>query len=119
MEDYLIKEIDRIGELLLKVAHKLGVFQGEVSQYSISDIKVEMDRVNLSLDVDSILKNDNPLVYLVESEKLSDPALETLVEIIIHSDIDKSKKDQLLDDTNKYFDSKGYYSFKLHSLEII
>ena len=29
MEDYLIREIDRIGELLVQIAHRLGLFGGQ------------------------------------------------------------------------------------------
>lgn len=116
MEDYLIREIDRIGEMLLQVAQRLGLFTGSVPHYSVSDINAEMERVKLSLDVNSTLNKENPLLYLVESEKLSDTALETFVEIVAYSDIDPSKKAKLIEDTKQYFAAKGYFSFKLHSL---
>jgi len=116
MEDYLIREIDRIGELLLKVARKLGLFNDEVASYSVSDIKEEMNLLKLNLDMDAILAQDQLIPYLVEKERLSDSALEAFVEIMIHSDIDESKKAGLLEDAINYLDSKGYYSFRLNSL---
>jgi len=125
MEDYLIREIDRIGELLLKLAGRLGLFLEEAPQYSISDVQKEMEKVKHSLKIDSdldieaILSMDQPLEYLTDSENLSDSALEAFVEIVLHTDIDPSKKSRLLEDTLRYFDGKGYYSFKLHSLESV
>ena len=116
MEDYLLREIDRIGEILLAVARKLGLFSDDVPKYSISDVQEEMDKVKLSLDIDTIFAKDTPILYLVENENISDIGLETFVEIIFHSDLDESKKATILKDAVNYLDNKGYYSFRLHSL---
>jgi hypothetical protein len=116
MEDYIIREIDRIGELLLKVARKMGLFLDDVPQYTISDIKSEMEKLKLSLDIDAILAEEAPIMYLVEKEKLSDNGLEAFVELIYHSDLDESKKTAVLNEALNYLDGKGNYSFRLHSL---
>ena len=77
MEDYLIREIDRIGELLAK---------------------------------------DAAVLYLVENEHITEKGLEAFTEIIFHSDCEDAKKSVILKDATQYLDSKGYYSFRLHSL---
>ena len=115
MEDYLIREIDRIGELLLKVARRLGLFSDDVPRYSVSDLQEEMDKVKLSLDINTILQKETPVLYLVESENISDSGLEAFVELIVNSDLDDSRKTEILDDAIGYLDGKGYYSFRLHS----
>ncbi len=43
MEDYVIREIDRIGELLLKVARKLGLLDGGMQEYSLADALAYLD----------------------------------------------------------------------------
>ncbi len=77
MEDILLREIDRIGEMIQMIAHRLG---------------------------------------LVGEKKFSDRALETFIEILFYSDLDESKKAGILKEALSYLDSKGYISFKLHSL---
>ena len=52
----------------------------------------------------------------MEEKKFSDRALETFMEILFYSDLDESRKKALLNDAITYLDSKGYISFKLHSL---
>ena len=116
MEDYLIREIDRIGELLLKVARRLGLFLDDVPQHSVSDIKAEMEKVQLALDLDTILAEETPVLYLVEKEHISEKGLEAFVEIIFHSDCEEAKKSVILKDAIHYLDNIGYYSFRLHSL---
>ena len=41
MEDYLIREIDKIGELLMHVAKRLGLVGEESPKYSVEDVKAE------------------------------------------------------------------------------
>ena len=55
-------------------------------------------------------------MYLVEKEKLSDHGLETMIDIIFHSDLDEPRKQSLLGDALAYLDGKGYFSFRLQSL---
>ena len=57
-----------------------------------------------------------PIWYLVEEVKLSDHGLETMIDIIFHSDLDETRKTALLQDALAYLDGKGYLSFRLHSL---
>ena len=116
MEDYILREIDRIGELLQHIARRLGLLKDNPPDYSLKDVKEEFDKENLPFDLDTVLQQENPVWYLVEVEKLSDHGLETLIDIVFHSDLDESRKQALLSDALAYMDGKGYFSFRLHSL---
>ena len=106
MEDYIIREIDRIGEMLMQIAKRLGLFLDDV-----------FGQNGCPIDLDLVLRQENPVLYLVEQEKISDNALETLIEILFHSNLDEDRKKALLNDALAYLDNKGYFSFKLHSFQ--
>ena len=116
MEDYIIKEIDRLGEMLLLIARKLGLLDGDTLDYSLTDVKDEFGKAGCPIDLDILLQQENPVWHLVEKEKLSDHGLETMIDIIFHSDLDETRKNALLQDALAYLDGKGYFSFHLHSL---
>ena len=116
MEDYIIREIDRIGEMLLNIARKLGLLDVDTPDYSLTDVKDEFGKAGCPIDLDKILQQENPVCFLVEDVKLSAHGLETMIDIIFHSDFDEDKKQVILDDALAYLDGKGYYSFRLHSL---
>ena len=116
MEDYIIREIDRLGEMLLLIARKLGLLDGDTPDYSLADVKDEFGKAGCPIDIDNLLQQENPVLYLVEQENLSDHGLETMIDIIFHSDLDEDKKQALLQDALAYLDSEGYFSFRLHSL---
>ena len=116
MEDFILREIDRLGEMLLLIARKLGLLDSDTPNYTLTDVKDEFDKAGCPIDIDSLLQQENPVWHLVEKEKLSDHGLETLIDIIFHSDVDDAVKAALLDDALAYLDGKGYFSFKLHSL---
>lgn len=116
MEDYILREIDRIGEMLMKIARKMGLFLDDIPRYSISDAKAEFERADCPIDLDSLLNHEFPVHFLVQDKGLSDQALELIVDIIFHSDTEESKKVSLLNDALSYLDGKGYYSYKLHTL---
>ena len=116
MEDYIIREIDRLGEMLLLIARKLGLLDGDTPDYSLTDVKDEFGKAGCPIDLDKLLQQENPVWYLVEEEKLSDHGLETMIDIIFHSDLEETRKNVLLQDALAYLDGKGYFSFRLHSL---
>ena len=116
MEDFILREIDRIGEMLQHIARRLGLLNDNPPDYSLKKVKEEFDKENLPFDLDAVLQQENPVRYLVEVVKLSDYGLETMMDIIFHSDLDEKKKQALLSDALAYLDGKGYFSFKLHSL---
>jgi len=116
MEDFILKEIDRIGQMLMGIARKLGLLNDVPPDYSLGDVKAEFAEASLPFDLDAVLQQDNPVLYLVEDAKLSDQGLETFIDIIFHSDLEEERKKTLLEDALTYMDGKGYFSFRLHAL---
>ena len=116
MEDFILREIDRLGEMLLMIARKLGLLDGDTPDYSLTDVKDEFDKAACPIDLDALLEQENPVWYLVETEKITDHGLETFIDILFHSDLGEDLKVALLDDALAYLDGKGYFSFRLHSL---
>lgn len=53
MEDYIIREIDRIGEMLLNVARKLGLLDADTPDYSMAEVKEEFGKAGCPIDLDS------------------------------------------------------------------
>jgi len=116
MEDFILREIDRLGEMLLLIARKLGLMDSDTPDYTLTDVKDEFDKSSLPFDLDAVLKHENPVWFLVQTVKLSDHALESFIEILFYSDLEEERKTALLSDALAYLDGKGYYSFRLHSL---
>ena len=116
MEDFILKEIDRIGQMLMGIARKLGLLRDETPNYSLTDVRKEFAQASLPFDLDSVLQQENPVLYLVENAEISDQGLETFIDILFHSDLDEDRKQALLADALTYLDGKGYFSFRLHSL---
>ena len=115
MEDYLIREIDRIGELLVQIARRLGLLGGQKDVIPIEDVKSEITSSGLEVDIDQVLQKDYPVMWLVEQEHFSEKALETFTDILLHSNIQEETKQAFLHDATIYLDGKGYFSFLLHS----
>ncbi len=116
MEDYVKREIDKFGEMLLKLACKIGLSQEEAPKYPVSDLSAEIKKAEQSFDLEELLAREYPVFYLVEHEKISDQGLEVLAELVFHSDLDEGKKQTFLEDAVNYLDNKGNYSFRLHAL---
>ena len=116
MEDFILREIDRLGEMLLMIARRLGLLDGDTPDYSLADVKDEFEKAGSPIDLDSVLQQENPVWYLVGNVMLSDHGLETFIDILFHSDLDEDRKTALLNDALAYLDDKGYFSFRLHSL---
>ena len=102
---------------MVKIARKLGLLEGSTQDYTLADVKEEFSNASLPFDLESVLQEDNPILYLVEKVELSNQGLELFIDILFNSDLDDAVKDALLKDALAYLDSKGYYSFRLHSLE--
>ncbi len=115
MEDYLLREIDRIGEMLFQIARRLGLLKGQKDVIPIEYVKSEIISSGLEVDIDQVLRKDHPAIWLVEREHFSEKALETFADILLHSDIQEETKQAFLCDATTYLDGKGYFSFLLHS----
>ena len=55
MEDYIIREIDRIGEMLLMIARRLGLFDDATPDYSLAEVKAEFGKAGCPIDLDMLL----------------------------------------------------------------
>lgn len=115
MEDYVKRQIDMIGQMLLALAKKLGFIDGNAVSYSMQSVQDEIVEKGFNMDIDRALAEEHPVAYLVESLQLSNEAIETFTEIVMNSDADNKIKQRLLNDAVNYLDSKGYFSFSLHS----
>lgn len=117
MEDFIIREIDRLGDMLMLIAQKLGLLNDEIPDYSLADVKDEFSKARCPIDLDTLLQQENPVWYLIKQEKLSNHELEMMIDIIFHSDLDETRKEALLQDAISYLDGIGHFSFRLHSLK--
>ena len=118
MQDFILREIDRLGEMLALIAKKLGLMGGGGTvDYTVADVKEELSLEGFPVPLDESLRHENPVWFLVEEMKLSDSALESFVEILFHSDADESVKQGMLDAALAYFAGKGYFSFRLYGLK--
>lgn len=118
MEDFILREIDKIGELLFYLARKLGIYKEKIPNYTVADVQSEFKHAEVDIDLDIIVNKKYPISYLVEEQKISLKALEALTDIIVHTtDIDPQKKKDILNDAVTYLDSKGYISFRLYSFQ--
>ena len=84
--------------------------------FQVEADKDEFEKAGSPIDLDTLLQRENPVWYLMEDCKLSGHGLETMIDILFHSDLDETRKHALLQDALAYLDGKGYYSFRLHSL---
>ena len=71
MEDFILREIDRLGEMLLIIARKLGLQEDVMPDYSLLDVKDEFDKAVCPINLDALLEQENPVWYLVETDKIS------------------------------------------------
>lgn len=102
--------------MLLIIARKLGLQEDVMPDYTLLDVKDEFEKAVCPINLDALLEQENPVWYLVETEKISDHGLETFIEILFHSDLDEDRKEAILHDALAYLDGKGFFSFKLHAL---
>ncbi len=118
MEDYILKEIDKIGLILQKIAIKLKIMDENKSNAGCTmiDIKAAFTEYGLNFDPAAVLSEKHPVSFLVDTLHLSDEALELFVLTMLHSDIPEASKQRLLSDAITYLDSKDTYSFSLHSM---
>ena len=116
MEDYILREIDKLYNVLMLMAQKLGLWSGGTECCTVADLKDEMTATDINIDLEALLQRDNPIAYLVEEKHLSDKSLELFVDLLFHTDLDESKKSALLKDTIAYLESRNYISFRLYSL---
>ena len=116
MEDYLIREIDKIGEMLALIASKLGL---GTYAFPTDQLAVQMNTelVNdLDVDIYELLAKDNPLEYLVSERGFNDRNLESLAMMMYQAIPASDALDAFIKNTAEYLNHKGVFSFALHSI---
>ena len=57
MEDFILKEIDKLGEMLRMIVRKLGLLDGTAPDYTLDDVKDEIGKSDLPFDLDESVKS--------------------------------------------------------------
>ena len=116
MEDYLIREIDKIGEMLALIASKLGLgtfaFQSDALAGQLNSEMVQ----GLDIDIYELLAKDNPLEYLVSERGFNDRNLESLAMMMYQAIPASDALDAFIKNTAEYLNHKGVFSFAMHSI---
>ena len=116
MEDYIIREIDKIGDVLALIASKLGL---GTYAFPTDQLAVQMNTelVNdLDVDIYELLSKDNPLEYLVSEKGFSDRNLESLAVMMYQAGPTSDTLETFIKSTAAYLNQKGVFSFALHSV---
>lgn len=114
MADYIQRQIDMIGEAMIALAKKLGIYRGGEGGLELEKIEATAMEGEPSVDIGDILRQDDPVGYMADTLMYSDEAIETFVEIIMKSDADEQTRLKLLHDAVAHMERQGKYSFVLH-----
>lgn len=117
MADYILKQIDMIGQLLRALAKKLGIGGDDTPDYDLETIKQKAQELDSMIDFNEIIAANNPALYMTNSLGYTDDAIETFAEIIMNSKADEATKAKVLDSVLVYLDNKGQFSFSLHAFK--
>lgn len=116
MEDYLIKEIDKIGEMLALIASRLGLGSHAVQSESLArQVNTELTN-HLNINVNELLAMPEPLEFLVSERGFNDRNIESLALMMYQTIPSSDRLNAFLKGTTDYLDHKGLFSFSLHSI---
>jgi len=79
MEDYVKRQIDLIGQMLLALAKKLGLIDGDAANYSMQSVQDEIKASGFNLDIDCALSEEHPIAFLVVVARDISHSLYTLI----------------------------------------
>ncbi|MBQ3881986.1 MAG: hypothetical protein II730_05740 [Bacteroidales bacterium] len=118
-QDYIIKEIGKFGEMLAKIAMRLGILGNEVAPPdNLPDaLKTELLE-EAGLDTDYLLSLENPLEYLISEKGLTNQDLETLTIMLLKAGPMTEALESFGNDVMAYLDHEGVFSFALHGMLI-
>lgn len=115
MEDFLMKEIDKISEMLGLIATKLGLESLTIpSEELTQQLNAEL-AASFDIDIHQLLEMSNPLEYLSE-RGFSDNAIELLAIMLYQAIPQTEVLNRLIKNVVDYLDNNGYISFMLHSI---
>lgn len=82
MEDYILREIDKIGKIIEALLLKMGVLKKSNSGESLYEAtKIELLE-KLDLDIDNLLEEDNFVDILIEEYEFNGDNLEKFAELL-------------------------------------
>ena len=82
MEDYILKEIDKIGKLIEAMLSKLGVSVGSRRQETVYEVSRTELLEKLDLDIDTLLEQENLADTLVREHGFSNSNLDKFAELL-------------------------------------
>ena len=115
-QDYILKEIGKIGAMLQEIAVKLGILDGMTPSDNLPEQLSSELVTGLGLDPEELLSKESPIEYLVSEIGFSPENLETLA-VLVARTYSSEKADAFVSDVRGYLDHLGLFSFALHSLE--
>ena len=65
MEDFILREIDRLGEMLLIIARKVGLQEDVMPDYSLLDVKDEFEKAVCPINLAALLEREKSLTVQI------------------------------------------------------
>ena len=118
-QDYIMKEISKFSQMLLRIATRLGLLDDSVTppENVPESFSAELEE-NLGISPEELLGMDSPMEYLVSVKEFDPQDLETLATLLLKVWPDSEEVESFRKEVTGYLDSLGMYSFSLHSYEI-
>ena len=120
MEDYIKREIDKIGKMLAAIIQKIGVLKETKSDDVVNVAKLELVE-GLNLDIDELLQKEEFIEILIQEHHFNNDNLEKFADLIfdfIEATDDTDEKQNLIRcivNIYKYLDeSSNTISFHRH-----
>jgi two-component SAPR family response regulator len=120
MEDYILKEIDKIGKLIEAILLKIGVLKSENKHEDIIGFS-KSELVNqLNIDIDKLLQNEKFIEILIQERQFTNSNLEQFADLLfdfIETTHSNDEKYILIYSIQKIFlhlaENKHPFSFKM------
>ena len=98
MEDYIKREIDKIGKMLAAIIQKIGVLKETKSDDVVNVAKLELVE-GLNLDIDELLQKEEFIEILIQEHHFNNDNLEKFADLIfdfIEATDDTDEKQNLI-----------------------
>ncbi|WP_295936908.1 hypothetical protein [uncultured Alistipes sp.] len=94
MEDYILREINKIGELIAALLGKIGLLKRSGAAEAIRETARTELLDTLDLDIDALLANDDFIAVLTDEHKFSEENLERFAELLFDLTAASSDRDE-------------------------
>jgi hypothetical protein len=82
MEDYILKEIDKIGKVIEAILFKIGILKSENKREDIIEFS-KLELVNkLNIDIDKLLQNEKFIDILIQEHHFTTGNLEQFADLL-------------------------------------